>query len=75
MPSFGTPGMARGHQSLVMERYNNPDWSPETRPAQRLRIDKKGGQAVKLNLLGEGYFNVDQNNQSHFCKRVDEEVC
>ena len=36
---------------------------------------QKRGQAINLNSLGKGYFNVDQNNQSHFCKRVDEEVC
>ncbi len=59
---------------LIIEEYNNPVWSPE--PGQRSGYGStKKGQAVNLNSLGEGYLNVDQNNQSHFCKRVDEEVC
>ena len=33
MPSYDTPSMAPGNQSLVIEKYNNPDWSPE--PGQR----------------------------------------
>ena len=74
MPSYDTASMARGHQSLVIEKYNNPDWSPE--PGQRSGYGStKKGPGVNLNSLGEGYFNVDQNNQSYFCKRVDKEVC
>ena len=74
MLNYDTPSMAPGHQSLVIEKYNNPDWSPELGQYSGFGSTKRG-QAVNLNSLGKGYFNVDQNNQSHFCKRVDEEVC
>ena len=74
MPSYDTPRTAPVHQSLVIEEYNNPDWSPELGQHSYYGSTKRG-QAVSLNSLGKGYFNVDQNNQSHFCKRVDEEVC
>ena len=36
---------------------------------------QKRGRVVNLNSLGKGYFNVDQNNQRYFGKRVDEEIC
>ena len=42
MPSFDTPSMAPGHQSLVIEEYNNPDWSPELGQHTDYESTKKG---------------------------------
>jgi hypothetical protein len=42
MPSYDTPRMAPGHQSLVIEKYNNPKWSPELGQRSDYGSTKKG---------------------------------
>ena len=46
MPSYDTPSMAPGHQSLVIEKYNNPDWSPEPGQRSGYGSTKKGARPL-----------------------------
>jgi hypothetical protein len=74
MPSYDTPRMAQDTKASLSR--NTITLNGHLNSASAATTDRqKRGQAVSLNSLGKGYFNVDQNNQSHFCKRVDEEVC
>ena len=45
-------------------------------PASAAAKDRQErSEAVNLNSFRTGYSNVDQNDQSYLCKRVDEKVC
>ena len=59
---------------FIIEEYNN--LSGRLNPANAAAKDRQErSEAVNLNSFRTGYSNVDQNDQSYLCKRVDEKLC